>query len=296
MKTRARRGAGRVRGRGGGPALAGRAGRAAHAARCSRSDERYLALEWVEPGRLSAGGRGGAGARPGGARTLRGRRRSARRAARRADTGFGSLRLPNEPDARLADVLRQRRLLPLARIARERGALSRRRRARRRSACASGSRELCGPPEPPARLHGDLWGGQRDGRRRRARLADRPVRLRRAPRGRPGDAAPVRRAVAAASSTPTRRRRRWPTAAPERVELYQLLPLLVHAILFGGSYGAGRRARRATLRVSSPGGARARAPAGAVAVRAATSGSARGLEPRQAQAHQRAAARGAARR
>jgi fructosamine-3-kinase len=24
----------------------------------------------------------------------------------------------------------------------------------------------------------------------------------------------------------------------ERVELYQLLPLLVHAILFGGSYGA----------------------------------------------------------
>ena len=26
-------------------------------------------------------------------------------------------------------------------------------------ACASGSGELCGPPEPPARLHGDLWSG-----------------------------------------------------------------------------------------------------------------------------------------
>ena len=32
----------------------------------------------------------------------------------------------------------------------------------------------------------------------------------------------------------------------ERVELYQLLPLLVHAVLFGGSYGAAaeRVARR----------------------------------------------------
>ena len=34
--------------------------------------------------------------------------------------------------------------------------------------------------------------------------------------------------------------------ASERVELYQLAPLLVHAILFGGSYGAAaeRAARR----------------------------------------------------
>jgi fructosamine-3-kinase len=40
----------------------------------------------------------------------------------------------------------------------------------------------------------------------------------------------------------------WPLAEgwQERVELYQLLPLLVHAALFGGSYGsaAERAARR----------------------------------------------------
>ena len=56
----------------------------------------------------------------------------------------------------------------------------------------------------------------------------------------------VRRALAARSSTPTRRRRRSPTGWEERVGLYQLLPLLVHALLFGGSYGAAaeRAARR----------------------------------------------------
>ena len=32
--------------------------------------------------------------------------------------------------------------------------------------------------------------------------------------------------------------RRSPTATRERVELWQLFPLLVHAALFGGSYGA----------------------------------------------------------
>jgi fructosamine-3-kinase len=40
----------------------------------------------------------------------------------------------------------------------------------------------------------------------------------------------------------------WPRApgADERVELYQLLPRLVHAVLFGGGYGASaaRAARR----------------------------------------------------
>ena len=56
VKTRADAVAGRVRGRGGGPALAGRAGRAAHAARCSRSTTDYLALEWIEPGALDAAG------------------------------------------------------------------------------------------------------------------------------------------------------------------------------------------------------------------------------------------------
>ena len=50
--------------------------------------------------------------------------------------------------------------------------------------------------------------GTRDG----PAVADRPRRLRRPPRGRPGDAAAVRLARAGASSPPTRSAGRWPTA------------------------------------------------------------------------------------
>ena len=52
----------------------------------------------------------------------------------------------------------QRRLLPLARIARERGALSASGVAAVERVCERID-ELCGPAEPPARLHGDLWAG-----------------------------------------------------------------------------------------------------------------------------------------
>ena len=97
--------------------------------------------------------------------------------------------------------------------------------------------ELAGPPEPPARLHGDLWSGNAmadaDGRpwlidpsayggHREVDLA--MLRL---------FGAPSPRIFAA-----------YEEAAPlaegweERVELWQLLPLLVHAVLFGGSYVA----------------------------------------------------------
>ena len=43
---------------------------------------------------------------------------------------------------------------------------------------------------------------------------------------------------AAARSPPTRRSGRSPRAARTASTLWQLQPLLVHAILFGGSYGA----------------------------------------------------------
>ena len=103
---------------------------------------------------------------------------------------------------------------------------------------------LAGPPEPPARLHGDLWSGNvladvsgkawlidpaAHGGHREIDLA--MLRL---------FGAPSERIFAAYSE-----------AAPladghrERVSLWQLSPLLVHALLFGGSYGvsAGRAAR-----------------------------------------------------
>jgi fructosamine-3-kinase len=98
--------------------------------------------------------------------------------------------------------------------------------------------ELCGPPEPPARLHGDLWSGnvlaRSDGS---PCLVDpaaygghREIDLAMlALFGSPGMVDRVRSAYDAA----------WPLAAghEERVGLWQLFPLLVHAALFGGGYG-----------------------------------------------------------
>ena len=163
---------GRVRGRGRGPALAGRAGRAAHAARARASTSDYLALEWIEPGALERRRRRGARARArGDARRRRATRASARRRARRRELrGFGSLRLPNEPDAPTGRASTPSgACCPLARHRARARRARRGRRAARSSASASASRELCGPARAagaPARRPVER---QRDGRRRRAR-------------------------------------------------------------------------------------------------------------------------------
>jgi len=95
--------------------------------------------------------------------------------------------------------------------------------------------ELVGPAEPPARLHGDLWSGNV--------MAD--------AEGRPwlidpsayGGHREVDLAMLRLFGAPSERVfAAYEEVAPlgdgwqERVELYQLLPLLVHALLFGGSY------------------------------------------------------------
>jgi fructosamine-3-kinase len=128
------------------------------------------------------------------------------------------------------------RLLPLTARARDTGSLT--------GADATAVDQVCeriddlaGPPEPPARLHGDLWGGNvmagADGRyhlidpssyggHREIDLA--MLRL----FGNPGE-----RLFTAYDEA-------YPLAPghEDRVALYQLFPLLVHAYLFGGSYGA----------------------------------------------------------
>jgi fructosamine-3-kinase len=154
----------------------------------------------------------------------------------RSETGFGSLRLSNEPAGSWAEFYSERRLAPLARMAAERGALSPDGRAEIERVCAR-MPELAGPPEPPARLHGDLWSGNvmagADGRswlidpscyggHREMDLA--MLRLFGAPSQRIFDAYEEIAPLAAG----------W----QDRVELCQLAPLLVHAVLFGGSYGA----------------------------------------------------------
>jgi fructosamine-3-kinase len=198
-------------------------------------DERFLALEWVQPGGLSADGAEDLGRALAGTH-LAGAAQFGAPPGAPLDTGFGSLRLPNEPTGDWPSFYAQRRLLPLARIGRERGALGESGASAVERVCER-IEELCGPPEPPSRLHGDLWGGNvmggSDGRawlidpscyggHREVDLA--MLRLFGAPSARIFDAYEEAAPLAA--------------GADERVELYQLAPLLVHAILFGGSYAA----------------------------------------------------------
>jgi fructosamine-3-kinase len=199
----------------------------------------FLALEWIDVGSLSGPG----------AEAL-GHGLAAVHAAGEPEFGgsgpllLGPLEIPNDPLPGWPEFYAERRLRPLARSAAERdalpdGALAAIERVSERMA------ELSGPPEPPARLHGDLWSGNvladaggmpwlidpaAYGGHREIDLA--MLRL----FGGPGE-----RCFAA-----------YAEAAPladghaDRVELWQLFPLLVHAVLFGGGYGASaaRVARR----------------------------------------------------
>lgn len=197
-------------------------------------NERYLALEWIptsRSGRVDAGGaeelgRGLALTHGAGAPCF---------GNAGASGGFGSLRLSNEPTGDWPEFYAERRLRPLAMLARERGALSRSGIEAVERVCERLA-ELVGPAERPARLHGDLWSGNV--------MAD--------TRGRPwlidpsayGGHREVDLAMLRLFGAPSERmfaayEELTPLAEGwrERVELYQLLPLLVHALLFGGSYG-----------------------------------------------------------
>ncbi len=189
---------------------------------------RLLALEWLEPGAPGDEaelGEGLAKIHAAGAATFGGP----------TDLGVGPLSLPNAAAETWAEFYADRRLRPLLAPARDRGSLSASGVAAVERVCERMA-ELAGPREPPARLHGDLWSGNvlwsagrpyvidpiAYGGHREIDLA--MLRL---------FGAPGRGFLAAYESiTPL---------APgheDRVSLYQLFPLLVHAVLFGGSYGA----------------------------------------------------------
>jgi fructosamine-3-kinase len=98
--------------------------------------------------------------------------------------------------------------------------------------------QLCGPREAPARLHGDLWGGNA--------LADergQPVLIDPAVYGghREIDLAMMQLFGGFGADCFAAYDEHHPRAAghAERVPLYQLYPLMVHVNLFGGSYVAG---------------------------------------------------------
>jgi fructosamine-3-kinase len=195
------------------------------------SGSRLLALELVETGRLDAGGeaelgRGLAAVHAAGAATF----------GRAHPIRFGALVIPNDPLDDWAAFYVQRRLVPVARVARDRGGLDER-GARAIARVCERIDEIAGPPEPPARLHGDLWAGNI--------LADaggRPYLIDPAAYGghREVDLAMLRMF----GSPSARCFDAYADAHPladgheDRVGLWQLFPLLVHAALFGGGYGA----------------------------------------------------------
>ncbi|HEY4996377.1 MAG TPA: fructosamine kinase family protein [Solirubrobacteraceae bacterium] len=192
----------------------------------------HLALEWIEPGALSVDGaeqlgRGLADTHLAGAPVFGTRGPGA--------SGFGWLRLSNGPAADWASFYAERRLAPMTRISAERGVFSPAGVRALERVCER-LPALLGPAERPARLHGDLWGGNV-----MADPAGRPWLIDPAAYGghREVDLAMLRLfGVPGGERTLAAYSERSPLAEgwQERVELYQLAPLLVHALLFGGSY------------------------------------------------------------
>ena len=191
---------------------------------------RFLALEWIERGSRTAAtdeqlGRGLAALHGAGAPAFGGEH----------DSVLGPLTLPNGPLEDWPQFYATQRLEPLARMAADRGALPGG-ALDTLDRLTSRLADIGGPPEPPARLHGDLWSGNvltaEDGRpwlidpaayggHREVDLA--MLRLFGSPG--PGFLAAYEEVAPLADGH------------GERVGLWQVMPLLAHAALFGGSYG-----------------------------------------------------------
>jgi fructosamine-3-kinase len=146
----------------------------------------------------------------------------------------GSRGLPNEPTDSWPDFYATNRLLPLGRLARDSGALP---------ADSIDALERLAPrlaefgaaDEPPARLHGDLWAGNR--------LVDASGRswlIDPAAHGghREFDLAMMRLFGGFGDACFEAYDEVFPLADgwPDRVALHQIAPLVVHAIKFGGGY------------------------------------------------------------
>ena len=152
------------------------------------------------------------------------------------DNFIGSLAQSNRAHPTWAEFFRSERLEPQLRLARDAGRLSHA-LARGFDRLFARLVELAGPEEPPARLHGDLWGGNlhvgADGA---------PCLIDPAAYGghREVDLAMMRLFGGFSERVFGAYAEAFPLAPghAERVPLYQLYPLLVHVNLFGGGYAA----------------------------------------------------------
>jgi fructosamine-3-kinase len=147
---------------------------------------------------------------------------------------IGTLPQRNEPHDSWADFFWYERLEPqLARAVAAGLASARLRTGFER--LAARLTQLVGPVEPPARLHGDLWGGNLHIDETGA-----PCLIDPAVYGghREVDLAMMRLFGGFGESVFRAYQEVWPLSPgyAERIALYQLYPLLVHVNLFGGSY------------------------------------------------------------
>lgn len=197
-----------------------------------------IVMPWVEPGRPS----------PEGAEALgRALARTHRAGAPafgldpgpdgRQDGWIGTLPMPNRPAQTWPEFFATRRVLPYLKVARDLAALT----PEEVSAVervVNHIDALAGPPEPPARLHGDLWSGNVLWDATGAAWLVDPAAY--------GGHRESDLAMLALFGLPQLPRMldAYAEVAPpadgwrERVPLHQLFPLLVHAVMFGGGYGA----------------------------------------------------------
>ena len=154
-----------------------------------------------------------------------------------ADGYIGTLPMPNRSAGSWPEFFATRRLLPYLKLARDRSGISEDDAADVEKVVRRIT-ELAGPDEPPARLHGDLWSGNvLWGPESRVYLVD-PAAY--------GGHRETDLAMLALFGLPQLQRALsayhevYPLADgwQDRVPLHQLFPLLVHACLFGGGYGA----------------------------------------------------------
>ena len=191
----------------------------------------FLVLEWIEESSAMADtevslGRGLASLHRAGTPSF----------GREDRRSTGSRGLPNEPCETWAEFYATQRLLPLARLAKD-GQVLRDRAIRDLEDVASRLLELGGEPEPPARLHGDLWAGNRlvgtDGRNWLIDPAAHGSH-------REFDLAMMRLFGGFGTQCFAAYEEEFPLGEgwQDRVALHQLAPLVVHAIKFGSRYPA----------------------------------------------------------